>query len=314
MYARRCCAWEASLILRGWRPSNSGTANFTDRHLLTRSDNSKADMLPAVDLRIPDASRIYNCFLGGSANFEADRSFARRAEEAFPGVADACQYNRDFLRRTILFAVESGIRQILDIGCGIPTAGSVHDVVSKTGQPCRVVYVDNKPQAVVHMQYSLKNESGIAAIQADFREPAAILDHRMTRELIDFDEPVMILMLAFLHFVPDRDQPERLVKIFQDAVVPGSQLAVSHATDGIRSREMRELEKVYTDRCTPAYARPTAWIDGLFGDWTPAQPGNCFVSQWRPDESVPDHPERFIFYGGVATKQPSPAHNDTSGY
>src|SRR5690606_36932678 len=154
-----------------------------------------------VDVTKPSAARAYDAFLGGSHNFEADREFARKAEEVFPGVALSCQANRDFLRRAVLFGLNSGVSQFLDLGSGIPTVGNVHEVAQAVDPQARVVYVDNEPVAVAHSELLLANNDNAIIVRGDVRDPDHLLEE--STRLIDFDEPVMLLMLALLHFIPD---------------------------------------------------------------------------------------------------------------
>jgi SAM-dependent methyltransferase len=257
-----------------------------------------------IDLTKPSAARAYDALLGGAHNFEADRAFARKAELVFPGLSEACKANRAFLWRTVKYLVDNGIRQFLDIGSGLPTVGNVHEVAQQAAPDCRVVYVDNEPVVVAHSELMLRYNDRAAIVQADLRSPETVLDDHRTRELLDFDEPIAVLMLALLHFVPDSDDPAALVARYRDAFAPGSYLVVSHATAGSRPEEMRALENLYRTSSNPAVARSTAWIKELFGDFDMVEPGAVFVPEWRPDaEQRKVHPERDIFFGGVARKR-----------
>lgn len=256
-----------------------------------------------VDITRPSAARAYDAFLGGGHNFEVDRQFAASAETVFPGVAEACRANRAFLRRTVGHLVRNGIRQFVDIGSGIPTVGNVHEVAQRADRTCRVVYVDNEPVAVAHSELLLHGNDRAAIVRADIRTPESILAAEATQRLIDFDQPVAVLMLALLHFVPDSADPAGLVASFREKLVPGSHLVISHATAESRPEEMRALEALYATSSNPAVARSTEWIGGLFGDFQMVEPGAVFVPEWRPDEfdAVP-HPEHYIFFGGVGRK------------
>jgi S-adenosyl methyltransferase len=65
---------------------------------------------------------------------------------AYPTMVELMWANRAFLRRAVRFlADEAGIRQFLDIGTGIPTAGNTHEVAQEIAPDCRVVYVDYDP-------------------------------------------------------------------------------------------------------------------------------------------------------------------------
>ncbi|QUQ67148.1 SAM-dependent methyltransferase [Kutzneria sp. CA-103260] len=264
---------------------------------------------PNVDLTTPSAARAYDALLGGAHNFEVDRAFARKAEKVFPGVAVSCQANRAFLRRVVQFLMRNGVRQFLDIGSGIPTVGNVHEVAQAIDPACRVAYVDNEAVAVAHSDLILQDNDNATIVQADVREPESILEAPEVRRLLDFDQPVAVLMLALLHFVPDSDDPAALVAPYRDALIPGSYLAITHATGDSRPTEMRALEKLYATSSNPAVARTTQWITGLFGDWELVEPGAAYVPEWQPDNHVdlPSHPEHYIFFGGLARKPTLPA-------
>lgn len=253
-----------------------------------------------VDVTKPSAARAYDAFLGGSHNFEADREFARKAEEVFPGVALSCQANRDFLRRAVLFGLNSGVRQFLDLGSGIPTVGNVHEVAQAVDPQARVVYVDNEPVAVAHSELLLANNDNAIIVRGDVRDPDHLLEE--STQLIDFDEPVMLLMLALLHFIPDDDEPEKLVARFREGLPSGSYLAITHATDAARPEEMKALEDLYATSSNPAVARSPEWIKDLFGDFELVSPGAVFVPEWRPDAETTSNPENYIFFGGVGKK------------
>ncbi|KAA2261701.1 hypothetical protein F0L68_15755 [Solihabitans fulvus] len=260
--------------------------------------------LPAgVDTSRPSAARAYDAFLGGAHNLPVDREFVRQAEVVFPGVAKACQANRAFLRRTVEYMVRTGIRQFIDLGSGIPTVANVHEVAQEADPACRVVYVDNEAVAVAHSRLMLRDNPNAAIVEADLRSPATILAATETRRLINFDEPVGLLMVATLHFVPDEDDPAALVSEYRAALAPGSHLVVSHATAESRPEEMGALEALYATSSNPAVARSTDWITSLFGTFELVEPGAVFVPEWCVDGTVcPSYPEHFIFFGGVGRK------------
>lgn len=255
-----------------------------------------------LNLQVPSAARAYDALLGGAHNFAADREFARKAELVFPGVGASCRANRAFMQRVVRYLVKAGVRQFLDIGSGIPTVGNVHEIVEAADPSCRVVYVDNEPVAVAHSELLLKDNDNATIVKADLRDPESILAADETRRLLDFDQPVALLMFAILHFIPDADDPAGLVTRYRDALSPGSYLGVTHATAESRPEEMRALERLYATSSNPAVARPTAWITSLFGDFTPVAPGAVYAPEWRPEHDEVANPEHYIFFGGLAEK------------
>jgi S-adenosyl methyltransferase len=257
---------------------------------------------PGVNMQVPSAARAYDAMLGGAHNFAADRAFAHKAELVFPGVALSCRANRAFLRRVVLYLVEAGVRQFLDIGSGIPTVGNVHEVVQAVDPGCRVVYVDNEPVAVAHSELLLKDTDNATIVSADLRDPDSVLNADETRRLIDFDQPVALLMFAILHFIPDADDPACLVARYREVLPTGSYLGITHATADSRPEEMSALEKLYATSSNPAVARPTAWITSLFGDFKLVGPGAVYAPEWRPEHDEVANPEHYIFFGGLAQK------------
>jgi SAM-dependent methyltransferase len=264
----------------------------------------RAEWIPSdVDTSVPSAARIYDALLGGEHNFAVDREFAQQAKRVFPGVAESCRANRSFLARLVRYLVEHGVRQFLDIGSGIPTSGSVHEVAQRIDPRCRVVYVDNEPVAVTHSEMLLRANANATIVRADMRDPDTILRSTVVREMVDFDQPIAVFMLALLHFVPDQDDPAGLVARYRDALPPGGYLAISHATAESRPEEMRALVRLYASSSNPAVARPNQWITDLFGEFALTPPGTVYTPQWRPgpDDTLA-HPEHYIFFGGLARK------------
>ncbi len=190
------------------------------------------------ELDRPNAARIYDYLLGGDQNFTADRAAAEHVLDNYPDAALAARANRAFLRRAVAVLAGQGIDQFLDIGSGLPTVGNVHEVARRVNPRARVVYVDNDPVAVRYSRELLAEEGegarGVAAIEADLRDPAAILDHPETRRLLDLRRPLGLLLVAVLHFVPDDAEARRALCAFREIIAPGSYVVISHATlDGL---------------------------------------------------------------------------------
>src|SRR5262245_61809531 len=198
----------------------------------------RPDWVPVdIDIDKPSASRVYDYSLGGSHNFAADRAIAKALHAAVPDGPLIARANRAFLRRAVLYLIDAGMRQFLDIGSGIPTVGNVHQVAQRAAPDTRVVYVDIDPVAVAHSQAILTGNDRATAIQADARHPETILAHRRVRELLDFDQPVAVMLVAVLHLVRD-DDPAGIVAALTGAVVPGSYVAISHLTGESRPQDM----------------------------------------------------------------------------
>ena len=258
-----------------------------------------------VNPATPSIARVYDYWLGGNHNLVADRQVAETMATLDPWIPAACRANRAFLGRAVRYLAGQGIRQFLDIGSGIPTAGNVHEVAQQVAPDARVVYVDRDPVAVAESEYLLAASQHTAVVQADIRDPQAIVSHPVVRQQLDFSEPVAIMLVAVLHFVLDTDGPHGIVARLRDAVVPGSHLVVSHATSHGNAALAAAAERIYNSRAADGHARSREEIARFFGDWEMADPGLVYAPQWRPGSpaDVPGHPERFWFLTGAARKQ-----------
>src|SRR6266511_2738859 len=183
-----------------------------------------------IDTMKAHPARIYDCLLGGKDNYPVDREAAEQVLAAVPTARHMARANRAFLQRAVRFlAGEAGIRQFLDIGTGFPTQGNVHEVAQGVTADARVVYVDNDPIVHVHSNALLACDNTIVVL-ADLREPDAILSHPHVRQVIDFGQPMALLLVAILHFIRDAEDPAGIIARFRDAMAPDSYLAISHAT------------------------------------------------------------------------------------
>ncbi len=253
----------------------------------------------------PNAARIYDYWLGGYHNFAVDRDAAKAMAAAYPDVPLAARANRAFLQRAVAFLLARGINQFLDVGSGLPTRGNVHELVRGFSPAARVVYVDNDPVVVAHSCVLLEKVSTAAAIQADARDPAALLEHPETRRLLDFTRPVGVLLCAVLHFLPDREAHET-VRALREAAAPGSFLVISHgASDPLPTDTLLKGTAIYARSSAPGYMRPRAEIESFFAGLEPVPPGVVYLPEWRPegrDEPLRDAPERSAFVGGVGLR------------
>lgn len=263
------------------------------------ADSRSAERPPAgIDVTTPSPARIYDVFLGGKDNYAADRAAASVAVEAGPDIPRAARENRAFLGRAVRFAVESGIRQFVDLGTGLPTRGSVHEVAQALDPEARVVYVDNDPIVLVHAHALLPPSKTTAVIQADLREPEAILDHPSTRGLIDFNEPVAVLMLAVLHFATDAEAGGTIAA-FREVMAPGSLLVLSHSTTDGHPDTGEQAASAWKNATSPMHSRTRTEVEALFDGFDLVEPGVVWVPQWRPEG--PEHGTRWI-YAGVARR------------
>ncbi|MEV4145170.1 SAM-dependent methyltransferase [Amycolatopsis sp. NPDC049691] len=257
-----------------------------------------------IDFDKPNAARVYDYLIGGKLNYAIDRVFAEQILEVRPEARELALLNRRWLRRAVRFGAEQGIRQFLDIGSGMPTVGHVHEVVQAIDPAARVVYVDNEPVAVAHSEIVLKNNDNAAMVQADAEYPADVLEHPTTERLLDFDEPVMLIMAAFVHFIPDSRDPAGLIATYRDALAPGSYLALSSGTFEGQGEEVRRAAELYRKSGTDVVARSRAELRALLDGFELVPPGIVFTPEWRPDDpaEVGEHPERASQLALVARK------------
>lgn len=257
-----------------------------------------------VDLDRPSVARVYDYYLGGSHNFAADRAFAEEAVRHMPEMPRIMQGNRAFLRRSVRYLRSCGIRQFLDLGSGIPTVGNAHEIAQADDPSVVVVYVDIDPVAVAHSRAILDGNPYTAAVAGDLRQPAEILADPAIDKLIDFDQPVAFLFNAVLHFVPDAEEPARLVAAYVAAAVPGSHVALSHAGSApqVQTR-INGLVTHYRRSPSPLIMRSAEEVRALLGDLTLVEPGVAPPGQWRPEcPSEPIDPAHLLGSCAVGRK------------
>ncbi|SEG80612.1 S-adenosyl methyltransferase [Thermomonospora echinospora] len=255
------------------------------------------------DPTVPNIARMYDYYLGGKDNYEADRAQATAAIAADPTLLTVIRENRAFLGRAVRYLAEQGIDQFLDIGTGLPTQQNVHQIAHSVNPGARVVYVDNDGQVVAHGRALLADSDTTTIVRADLRRPREILDHPETRRLLDFAKPVAVLLVATLHFVPDSDDPPAIMAELREELAPGSFLALTHASaDGMPELVARVVE-VYKRTNAPGTPRTAEQVTGMFGDFELLEPGLVWAPLWRPDRPVSrEEAVRTWFYAGVARK------------
>jgi S-adenosyl methyltransferase len=263
---------------------------------------SRYDAPPGVDVTVPSIARMYDYYLGGKDNFAVDRTAAEKVIAALPDMPFMAQENRKLLRRVVRFlAADAGIRQFLDLGAGLPTQGNVHAIAQQAAPDARVVYVDNDPMVVTHGCALLRDSDKVDVVQADVRDPEKIL--QIAGDFLDFDQPVAVLMLAVLHFIPDDDDPGQIVASFRDAVPSGSYVAISHVTGDYHPEATEMAKRVYdNDTYSTMRFRSHAEILRFFDGLELLEPGLTTKSLWRPDSLVPPGSEEQWGYGGVGYK------------
>ncbi|MFI0719170.1 SAM-dependent methyltransferase [Streptomyces sp. NPDC021224] len=262
-----------------------------------------------IDTSRPHPARMYDYYLGGRDNYEVDREAAQRVIDLFPDIVSMARGNRSFMHRAVRFLAESGVRQFIDIGTGIPTAPNTHQTAQAVAPDARVAYVDNDPIVATYAGAHLVGAGSTGFFLGDVRDPQSILGHPTLRELIDFDRPVGLMLVAILHFVRDDEDPAALVAAYRDALPKGSYLILSHTTGDFHELDgdAGEARDVYKDRQATATLtlRSHAQVLDFFDGFELVEPGLVQPPLWRPDEPVPSDEElaHIGFYGGVGVKR-----------
>jgi O-methyltransferase involved in polyketide biosynthesis len=262
---------------------------------------------PRFDPQTPNIARMYDYYLGGKDNFAADRAAAEQALALMPDMREGAAAVRAFLTRAVRYLVGEGIRQFVDLGCGLPTQGNVHEVAQSLAPDSRVAYVDYDPVVIAHARALLETNPLTAVIQGDVREPEALLADPELRELIDFDQPVAVLMIAVLHVIPDDEMVHHIVRTVRDAVVPGSYLAIAHAVSDLRPHATAKLASLYQNQVGTSgprrqNLRSKSEVEAYFEELELVEPGLVYISEWRPEAPLGPDAKPVWAVGAVARK------------
>jgi hypothetical protein len=265
--------------------------------------------LPQIDLRIdlPHPARVYDYLLGGKDNFAADRAVAEASIKANPEVRASAVENRAFLARAIRYlAGTAGIRQFIDIGAGLPTSPNTHEVAQAITPESRIIYVDHDPIVLTHGRALLtsKPEGKSVYLDADLRDLDKILSSQAVQQTLDLSQPVGLLLLAVMHFIPDSDEPYDLVRRLVDWLPRGSYLVLSHLTPDFDPETWATIPAVLAEGGVIMHVRSRAEIEPFFDGLQLIEPGVQVVSRWRSDVDPADLPDdaAVSVYGGVALK------------
>ncbi|HEY2670244.1 MAG TPA: SAM-dependent methyltransferase [Rugosimonospora sp.] len=265
---------------------------------------TRDDALARIDTSVAHPARRYDYLLGGKDNFAADRESGDRMVAAFPATRIAMLENRRFLHRAVAYlAGQAGIRQFLDIGTGIPTSPNTHEIAQGIAPESRVVYADNDPIVLAHARALLTSSpaGATAYLDADLHQPEQILTHPDLRDTLDFSQPVALMLVAVLHFIPDTDDPYALVRRLVRALPPGSYLAMSHATyDFVPPRTAAEMDQVL--RTEPFRSRTRTEFAAFFDGLDLVDPGIVPVFEWRAEGEPQPRPTAAEVgcYGAIA--------------
>jgi SAM-dependent methyltransferase len=241
------------------------------------------------DTSKPSIARTYDYLLGGKDNFAVDRAFGDKFINELPGSRMIAYDNRGALIRAVQEIVtNTPVRQFIDLGSGLPTADNVHQIAQRYAPDAKVVYVDNDPIVLAHGRALLAENDNTTVIQADLREPKAIIEHPDTVRLIDFSLPVGVIFSATLHHVNDDEDPAAIVRFWRDHIASGSHVFISHFRSENDPRS-QELEALLQGSLGRGRWRTDDQILALFGDgFTVLEPGLVPASEWRNDDAPED--------------------------
>jgi O-methyltransferase involved in polyketide biosynthesis len=257
----------------------------------------------------PNEARVLDYLLGGKDNFAADRRAAEDAVAVAPELPMMAIEGRKFLGRAVRFLVDQGIRQFIDIGCGLPTQNNAHEVAQAAAEDARVLYVDIDPVVVSHARAILAERARTGVIQADMREPDVILAHPDLCRLIDLSQPVAVLLMSAFSSIPEDEVAMDIVDRLREAIVPGSWMAISHPISDDRTGVTERLASLFQDTQMVTGSRrrddvrTRAEIEPYFQGLELADPGLVRTPAWRPDPGEPSvDPESVWVIGGVGRK------------
>lgn len=262
------------------------------------------ERLSGIDTTRAHTARVWNYWLGGKDNYPVDRELGERVFAVLPEIVDAARAQRGFLVRAVRYLVgEAGIRQLLDIGTGLPTANNTHEVAQATVAECRIVYVDNDPLIMVHARALLTStpEGTTDYVYADLHDPDTILQE--AARTLDFTQPIALMLLGIVEHIVDTDEAQMIVNRLLDALPSGSYLALCDPTTEVRPEVMHEAVRQWNKSATPPIkARSRQELIRFFDGLELLEPGVVSASLWRPEKNIFGTPVEVFNFSGVGRK------------
>jgi SAM-dependent methyltransferase len=251
-------------------------------------------------------ARIYSYLLGGRDYYAADQAAAQGVLSTVPHAPSIARANRRFVARAVRYMAGQGIGQFVDLGSGLPARPAVHDIARSVVPSARVLYVDNDPGVTARYRSRSALSEGIGVVHGDIREPHEVFASPQLERLIDFAQPVGLLLAAVLHFIPPEDEPEIAVRAFTRYLAPGSCLAVSHVTsDGTHPSMVAAIEDAYQTATAPVVFRAANQIRGFFDGLSLVSPGLADMTSWPGRMPAPAQSPALRVLAGVA-RTPAP--------
>jgi hypothetical protein len=251
----------------------------------------RAKLADSVDK--PSAARIYDYFIGGEHNFAIDRQFAEGLRDNIPKIGEYARECRLFMGRAVRYAADQGHTQFVDIGSGLPTAGSVHEIAdqARSSHDSHVVYIDNEPIAFAHAELLLDDLADAdrhRAVYADMLDPLNLWQQVAETGVIDMSRPIVLLVSAVLHFIKDEADPDAALAFYRDRLPAGSLLVLSQMSgenprDAEEEAALHQLEMFYERTTNPGQLRGRQEFRRFFGDFELVEPGLVWAPDWHPD-------------------------------
>jgi hypothetical protein len=257
-----------------------------------------------VDLVRPNTARIYDYLLGGKDNYAADREVAEQLLAVIPEARTAARENHAFIGRAVRFLAREGVRQFIDIGSKLPARGNVHEVAAEVAPDATVVFADGDPVVLVHARALLARTRRAAFVRCDPQRPEAVADDPEVRALIDFEQPVGVVLDRVLHFIEDAAGAAAALRRLHDALAPGSHLVFTHITQEPEPESGGDVGRVFKTAGDHFWGRSRAEILDIVASFDLVEPGLAYTSEWRPDGPGPGaaHPERTFTLAGVGRR------------
>jgi hypothetical protein len=259
---------------------------------------------PPYDTTVAHPARVYNYWLGGTDNFEADRVVGEQTKAAYPDIVSGVRAQRAFLASAVRYLVtHRGVRQFLDVGTGLPVAENTHEVAQSLAPESRVVYVDNDPMVLAHARALLTSapEGACGYLDADIRDTGTVL--RAASALLDFGQPIAVMLIGVLHLIPDADAPAGIVARLVGELPAGSWLAIAHPASDVARDKVAAMADRYNQRVTTAATlRTHAEISAFFAGTELLPPGVVQYHRWHPGEPARDAEGEVAAYCGLGRK------------
>jgi S-adenosyl methyltransferase len=263
----------------------------------------EGEPIAGIDTSIPHSARIWNYWLGGKDNYAVDRAAGDAYIRMSPTVVDVARASRGFLVRSIAYLTEqAGLRQFLDVGTGLPTAQNTHEVAQAIAPESQIVYVDHDPLVLAHARALLTStpEGETSYLDADLADPDNIL--AQAGKILDFDQPVGLILSGIMGHVSDLDQARSTVRRLLEPLSSGSYLSLNDGTSVVHA-EVQDAQENYNETgAIPYTLRSPGEIASFFDGLELVEPGVVSCPLWRPDPSQIGTPTELDAFGGVGRK------------